>query len=222
MTDGHMTSHRSAARSRLVAAGVVVGSVGSAGLGFWHRNYEPGQAIPYDKFVPIHQSWWAWHLFGGLANSLMAVTLAIGVCILAPRRGAVWATLGAGAILLGGLFFGAGVAAEGAAMGYAGDPRALPGQAGAALLAYVNGHPDRYVVAIIPGLILSSLGLLLISVALWKARSVPSWVPIALFIGTVLDFAAPISVGWVASLPQAIAVIAIGWFVWARQGAASD
>jgi hypothetical protein len=206
------------ARSALIALGVVIGSLGSAGLGFWHRNYEPGELIPYATFTRIHETWWAWHLFGGLANTLMAVSLAVAVCVLAPRRGAVWATVGAAATLLGGLFFGAGVAAEGASMGYAGDPHAVPRQAGAALLKYVNDHPERYVAAILPGLILSTVGLLLISVALWRARSVPLWVPIALFAGTVLDFAAPISVGWIAALPQVVGVIAIGWYVWARRG----
>jgi hypothetical protein len=207
------------ARSALVALGLVVGSLGSAGLGFWHRNYEPGKAIPYATFSRIHEAWWAWHLFGGLANTLLAVTLAIAVCVLAPRRGAVWATVGAAATLLGGLFFGAGVAAEGAAMGYAGDPRALPRQAGAALLKHINDHPERYVAAIIPGLILSTLGLLVISVALWRAGTVGRWVPITLLAGTVLDFFAPMKIGWVPGLLQSVAIIAIGWYVWARRGA---
>ncbi|MFL6089388.1 MAG: hypothetical protein ACJ71Z_04515 [Aeromicrobium sp.] len=206
------------ARAALVALGILIGSLGSAGLGFWHRNYEPGEPIPYGTFSRIHGAWWAWHLFGGLANTLMAVSVAIGVCMLARHRGAVWATIGAAATVLGGMFFGAGVAAEGAAMGYAGDAHALPPQAGAALLKYINEEPGRYVVAILPGLILSSLGLLLISLALWISRSVPQWVPIALFAGTVLDFFAPISIGWIAGLPQVVGVLAIGWYVWARRG----
>lgn len=220
MTNQQALPSRSAtARSALVTLGVIVGGLGSAGLGFWHRNYEPGKPIAYATFTRIHEAWWAWHLFGGLANTLMAVAVAIAVCILAPQRGAVWATVGAAATVLGGLFFGAGVAAEGAAMGYAGDPQALPRRAGAALLTYINDHPERYVAAILPGLILSTLGLLLISVALWRARSVPRWVPLALVVGTVLDFTAPISIGWVAGLPQVVGVIAIGWYVWVRRGA---
>jgi hypothetical protein len=71
--------------------------------------------------------------------------------------------------------------------------------------------------ALIPGFILSTLGLLLISVALWRARSVPRWVPVALFAGTVLDFFAPPGVGWLAELPQVVGAIAIGWYVWARR-----
>lgn len=212
-------ANQQAARSALVALGVVVGTAGATGLGFWHRNYEPGVAIPYATFSRIHEAWWAWHMFGGLANTLMAVTAAIAVCMLAPRRGAAWATVGATAILLGGLFFGAGVAAEGAAMGYAGDPHALPRQAGAALLKHINEHPERYVAAIIPGLILSTLGLLLISVALWRAETVPRWVPIALLAGTVLDFFAPMSIGWIPGLLQAVATLAIAWYVWARRDA---
>lgn len=210
-------SSASAASSALVALGLVVGSLGSAGLGFWHRNYEPGTPIPYATFSPIHEAWWAWHLFGGLANTLMCVTLAVAACVLAPGRGRVWAAIGAAATVLGGLLFGAGVAAEGAAMGYAGNPRALPQEAGAALLRYMNEHPESYVVPILPGLILSTLGFLLIAMALWRARTVPGWIPAALFAGTVLGFAAPISVGWIAGLPQLVACLAIAWCV--RPGA---
>jgi hypothetical protein len=211
---------QSRARSALIAIGLLVGSAGSVGLGFWHRNYDPDKAIPYDDFSPIHESWWAWHMFGGLANTLMMVALAIAACVLAQRRGAVWANVGAATTLLGGLLFGAAVAAEGAAMGYAGDPDALPRQAGAALLRYINDHPEMYVVPIIPGLVLSTLGPILISVALWRARSVPSWIPIALFAGTVAGFFAPMKIGWIAGIPAAVATIAIGWYVWSNQSKA--
>ena len=198
----------------MIAIGLVVGSLGSAGLGFWHRDYDPGKAIPYDDFSPIRESWWAWHMFGGLANTLMMVALAIAACMLAQRRGAAWANAGAAATLLGGLLFGAGVAAEGAAMGYAGNSEALPRQAGAALLSFINDHPQLYVAPLLPGLLLSTLGPMLISVALWRARSVPSWIPIALLVGTVAGFATPIQLGWIAGIPAAVATIAIGWYLW--------
>lgn len=208
---------QSRARSALIAIGLLVGSVGSAGLGFWHRNYDPDKAIPYDDFSRIHESWWAWHMFGGLANTLMMVTLAIAGCVLAQTRGAVWATVGAAATLLGGLLFGAAVAAEGTAMGYAGDPDALPRQAGAALLTYINEHPDMYVAPIIPGLVLSTLGPILISVALWRASTVPLWIPTVLFAGTVAGFFAPMQIGWITGIPAAVATIAIGWYVWSSR-----
>lgn len=212
-----MAEGQSRARSALIALGLLVGSVGSAGLGFWHRNYDPDKAIPYDDFSRIHDSWWAWHMFGGLANTLMMVALAIAACVLARRRGAVWATAGAATTLLGGLLFGAAVAAEGAAMGYAGDPDALTPQAGGALLEYINEHPELYVAPIIPGLVLSTLGPILISVALWRARSVPSWIPILLFVGTIAGLFAPMQIGWIAGIPASVATIAIGWYVWANR-----
>jgi hypothetical protein len=209
-----VAQRQSKVRSALIASGLVVGSIGSFGLGFWHRDYDPGKAIPYDEFSTIHESWWAWHMFGGLANTLMMVALAIAACVLAQRRGAAWANVGAAATLLGGLLFGAGVAAEGAAMGYAGNPEALPRQAGAALLRYIDQHPDMYVAPLLPGLLLSTLGPMLISVALWRARSVPSWIPLALLLGTVAGFAAPMQIGWIVGIPAAVASIAIGWHVW--------
>jgi hypothetical protein len=209
---------QSKARSGLIAIGLFVGSVGSAGLGYWHRNYDPDKAIPYGKFTGIHESWWAWHMFGGLSNTLMMVTLAIAACMLVQKRGAAWANIGAATTLLGGLLFGAAVAAEGAAMGYAGNPAALSRQAGATLLSYINHHPEMYVAPIIPGLVLSTLGPMFISLALWIARSVPSWIPIALFVGTVAGFFAPMQIGWIIGIPASVASIAIGWHVWSDPG----
>lgn len=201
-------------RAALVAIGLVAGALGSAGLGFWHRHYEPGAPIPYAEFSPIHHGWWAWHMFGGLANTIMTISLAIATCMLVQKRGAMWATIGAVMTLLGGVLFGAGVAAEGAAMGYAGDPAGLPQRSGQLLLTYINDHPQMYVAPILPGVILSTLGPVLISIALIRARSIPVWVPIALLVGTAWDFAAPIRTGWVAAIPVVAAAIAISWFLW--------
>jgi len=157
-------------------------------------------------------------MFGGLANTIMTISLAIATCVLVQKRGSVWATVGAASTLLGGLLFGAGVAAEGAAMGYAGDPAALSPQAGQALLTYINHHPQFYVASIAPGYMLSTLGAVVISVALIRARSVPLWIPLALLVGTAADFAAPIQFGWIAAVPLVLAFVGMGWFVWVGAG----
>jgi hypothetical protein len=174
----------------------------------------------------MHHAWWAWHMFGGLANTLMTVSLAIAVCVLVQKRGAMWANAGAVMTLLGGLLFGAGVAAEGASMGYAGDPAALSRRSGQMLLTYMNHHPQMYVAPILPGLILSTVGPVLMCIALIRARSIPVWIPLALLVGTAWDFAAPIQAGWIAAVPTIAAAIGISWFLWRsadeRQSASSS
>ena len=57
----------------------------------------------------------------------------------------------------------------------------------------------------------------MISVALWRAGTVARWIPLTLFAATVLDFFAPMKIGWVPGLLQAVATIAIGWYIWASR-----
>ncbi|MGH3739371.1 MAG: hypothetical protein ACRDT6_27785 [Micromonosporaceae bacterium] len=165
--------------------------------------------IPYQKFLLIAEAWWAWHMLGGLANTLALFGVAVATCLLAPVRGAVWATVGATLTAVGGAAFGAGLAAEAASYAYAADLHSEE------LLTHVTEHPERYVTVILPGLALMTLGAIVISVALWRARTVPLWVPITLLAGTVLPLVTPWSTaGSVIGLAATVATVAIGWYAW--------
>lgn len=140
--------------------------------------------------------------------------LGVAVCLLARSRGAAWALTGATTVVLGAAAFGAGIAGEGVSYAYATDPAAVPASAGGPLLAYMGEHPERYVVGILPGLALLTVGTILLSVALLRARAVPLPIPITLVAGTVFGLAVPFGiVGFaVSTLTVTVPMLAIGWY----------
>jgi hypothetical protein len=214
-TSEPMPSPASPARARLVAAVLVLGAFASSAFGIWHPAPGVRDGFGSDVIAPIRTSWWAWHLFGGLGVAAAAIAVALAVCLLVPTRGATWATLGALLTALGGLAFYGGVAAEGVLGTYATDPEALPAQSGTTLLAFVDDNFEPIGVVLIPGLVLLTLGPLLLAVALWRARSVPRWLPVAFALTSVAGF--PLSTGVLAGVAKsafAATLAAIAWCLW--------
>lgn len=222
--DAPTTTPAGAVRGAVVAIAALAGLTGNGLFGIWHHSWGPEDQLPYDVFAPIREEWWAWHLFAALATILGMVALAIAACVLVSRRGAGLATAGAVATVLGALSWSSGIAGEAAVFGYAGDPKALPSaDTRAAFLMYVH-HTDnnRYSLPIIAGIVLYSIGFILIAIALWRAGSVPRWVPVALVAGTVLNAAVPWGLMWsLLRLIANVGGVAIGWYAWrhtARRG----
>lgn len=205
----------SPARARIVAAVLVLGAFTSAAFGIWHPAPGAHDRLGYDVIAPMRISWWAWHLFGGLGVAAAAIAVALAVCLLVPARGATWATLGALLTALGGLAFYGGVAAEGVLGMYATDPEALPAEPGTTLLTFVNDNFEPIGHVLLPGLVLLTLGPLLLALALWRARSVPRWLPVAFALTNVAGF--PLSTGVLADIVDsafAATLVAIAWSLW--------
>ncbi|HZA75114.1 MAG TPA: hypothetical protein VE623_01855 [Acidimicrobiales bacterium] len=210
-----LASPASPARARVVAAVLVVAAVASAAFGIWHPAPGGGESFGYDVIAPIHTSWWAWHLFAGLGVAAGAIAVGLAVCLLVPARGATWATLGALLTSVGGLAFYGGVAAEGVLGMYATDPEALPAESGTTLITFVDDNFEPVGLALIPGLVLLAVGPLLLALALWRARSVPRWLPVAFALTNVAGF--PLSTGVLAVLADgafAATHVAMGWSLW--------
>lgn len=200
-----------------IAVAVLAGAVGKVVFLGWHAPFDKDETVPYGEFLPLRDAWWAVHFFAGAAMALGFIALAVAACLLARRRGAAWATAGAAVMIPGSLLLGAGLAGEGVAFGYAANPAAVPAAQGTDLLAYMFEHAGPYLVGILAGLALVTIGGLLIAVGLIRARSVPLWVPISLIIGTLLLATTPHAITWLATLPATIAAIAIGWHAWRPQ-----
>lgn len=208
------------ARALLLALAVAIGALGSALLGLWHPEPDSGDAFSYAQLQPIRDAWWAYHFFGSVVVVLAGLGSAVAACLLAPTRGRIWATVGAVVLVAGSALFAAGLAAEAALFAYAADPAALPADAGTALMSYVGAHPERYVVGTGLGGVLLTLGPVVVAVALWRARSVPIWVPVALVFSNVAAFFVPFGlVGFALALPGTAAMIVVGWLVWRRSAA---
>lgn len=204
-------------RAALVAVAVAAGGVSETAFIAWHGSYDPMDfPIAYDTFVPIRDAWLNTHYYLGIGMAVFMVGLAVAACMLTPARGAVWTTVGAAMTVLAGIVHLAGTAGEGVAMAYAADPAALPPAQGDVLLRFIFENDGRFVYGILAGILLMTLGGVLIGVGLARAHTVPRWVPYTLITSTLLLPVLPIAYGWLPSGVTTVVSVVIAWFAWRR------
>ena len=203
------------ARAGMITAVTALGAIAFVAFLIWHAPYDRDEVVPYEEVLSVRDGWYASHYFGGAALGIGLVAFAAASWLLVrngPGSGLV--TVGGALTALAGVPIAAGLGAEGVAYSYATDQNVLSEQEGAVLLEYMFQHSDRYVVLLIAGLVTMAAGSLVIAGGLLRARAVPVWVPTALAVGTVLMVATPHAVTWWASLPAAVAKIAIAAYAW--------
>lgn len=173
-------------RSRIgiVATLLILGSLAAAVLVVW-QPWGQRNALGYADIAPNRDAAWLGMLVDGLAIAVVGVTLGLAACRLTPRRGGVWASIGAVLAGLGGLAFCAGAFAFGSLAWYATATDALDVPAGTALMSYVETHSAHVYGVQGAGFLLLTLGSLLLMVGLWRAAAVPRWLPIAYAVLTV-------------------------------------
>jgi hypothetical protein len=192
---------------------LVLATIAERAITLWHPDFPDDDTFDYDVVARIRDTWWAFHFFGGIAVVMQSVAFAVAVCLLARSRGVSWALAGSTTYLLGAAAFGVGIASEGVAFAYATDPAAIPAAQGARLLNFMGEHPDRYVVGVLAGLALTSLGAIALCIALLRARTVHWAIPAVLLVGTVA--AVGLNFGVVAFLISTVTItvpmLVIGW-----------
>ena len=121
---------------------------------------------------------------------------------------------GATTYVLGVTAFGVGIAAGGRGLAYAADPDAVLQAQGAPLLAYMGEHADRYVVGVLAGLVLTSVGAIALCIALLRARTVHWIIPIVLLAGILANLVLPFGVVGllISTAATTIPMLAIGWY----------
>lgn len=209
----------SRARAALVAWVLVAGAAVTLALGIWHPEPDANGEFSYAVVAPIREAWWAWHLFGAVGVAAGAVAASIAVCLLVRGRGSGWADAGGALTSLGGVAFGVGIAAEGVLFAYVTDPDVLPADIGVTVMAHLADNPERFVVAIIPGFVLLTVGPGLLAVALWLARSVPRWVPVTLAVTSVAAVVSPLgAISFAVNGAFTAALAGIAWHLWRGAG----
>jgi hypothetical protein len=193
---------------------LVLATIGERALTLWHPDSSPDDTFDYNVLAPMRNTWWAFHFVGGIALVMQSVAFVVAVCLLARSRGTSWGVAGATTYVLGAAAFGVGIAAEGVAFAYATDPAAVPPAQGAPLLAYMGEHADRYLVGVLAGLALISIGAIALCIALLRARTVHWIIPAVLLAGTLANLVLPFGVvGFVISTATTtIPMLAIGWY----------
>jgi hypothetical protein len=175
-------------RATLVSGVLALAAVAVAVIVLWQPWGERNH-LSYADIAPHRDAAWLGTLIDGLAIAAIGVTLGIVACRMAPLRGAVWATAGAVLTGFGGVAFCAGMVSFGSLAWYATDPAAVPPDAGSALMTYVVDHPGHLLGAQMAGFLLYTVGALVLMVALWRARAVPRWLPVAYLVLTIGVFA---------------------------------
>jgi hypothetical protein len=105
-----------------------------------------------------------------------------------------------------------------AAAYYFGTDPALAPRTATALIDRINDDTAHVLAIPIGGALLVGLGTLMLAVALWRARTVPRWVPIGGALAAVATILIPPDTvaGIVSEGASSATTIAIGWYAWRR------
>jgi len=208
-----------AGRLGLLFAVILVTSVTAAGLSL-ASLLKPigagGDALPgYAALAPVRDYAWAFFTFAGVQMVVGVCAAAVAAWILVPARGARWATVGGSLVWLGAALYAVGVGGW-AAVYYFGTDRALGAATATRLIDRYNHDGAHMLLVPAGGAALVALGSLLLAVALWRARSVPRWVPIVAALTAVATLVLPpdAPAGLVAECASSASTIALGWYAY--------
>lgn len=145
--------------------------------------------LDYADLAPIRGDLWTGILLDGVAFAAVATGLSLVVCGLARARGATVANVGAVVAWLGGVLFAMGAFAIASLAYFATDTSLLSAQQGTAFLDEVVDEGTRGTAVQMAGFGLFTIGVLVLSAALIRARTVNRVVPIAILVLTFAQFA---------------------------------
>jgi hypothetical protein len=203
----------------LLFAVIVVTSISAFALSFvsFVKPIGDGDGAPaYADIADMRSYVWAFFIIAGVQLVVGATAAALAGWLLAPRRGSRWATAGASLIWLGAALYGVGIGGWATIYYFGTDARVLDPAVATRLIDHVNDDAARMLAVPIGGALLIAIGSLVLSVALWRARSVPRWVPIGGAIAAIATVLLPPDgvAGLIAEAASSITTIAIGWYVW--------
>jgi hypothetical protein len=210
----------------LLFAVIVVTGISAFALSFvsFVKPIGKGDGLPDYASIASHRGYlWAFFVVAGVQLIVGACAAALAAWLLAPGRGARWATVGGSLVWLGAAIYAVGVGGWAAVYFYGTDPAALDPATAGRLIDHVNDDTARMFAVPIGGALLVALGSLLIAVALWRARTVPRWVPALGALSTLATIAlAPdTAAGLAGEALSSATTIAIGYYAWRRHPVAA-
>jgi hypothetical protein len=204
-----------ATRARITTICVVLALTGLASIPIgllWPGSSNSGSVLTVDDVESYRQTWWVLIMIGAVLTSLNVPAQAIAVLTLVREKGAKGATWGAGLMWVGAVMEAVGVAGFAAAYFYPSDP-SVSHAAGAAVFSSI-AHDHAHLLAIqLPGHLLSTIGIVVQAVALFRSKAVPKWVPI-ISLSILVTYVIPGShaIGLVTQLPLAATCLALAYY----------
>jgi hypothetical protein len=205
-------------RARLIAAGLVIGPLLSAGV----RAFRPGPErddFSYASFAAVRDWAWLGAVIDHLGFVVLSLALPLAVCLLVRARGARLATIGSALVMVGGMFFASGFYSYYLMGWYATAPEALSVDAGTSFMSYIENNLGHLLGPQAAGFLAFNIGTLLLCAALWRSRSVPRGVPAVIAVLTVGQFLMPGAALDVAQTLFLLSLLPVAWFAWRRADA---
>jgi hypothetical protein len=182
-----------------------------------------GGHLTYEVVEPTRTFFRTWLTVAAVNLVVGLVAFAFAGWLLVPARGWIAATIGACLMWFGAALYAAGVAGIATLYYFGTDPMGLDVSASTRLLKHLDDKMLAVWGPALAGAILNVAGQLAMAVGLWRAASVPRWVPV-LASTIVITFLLPTSgiIGLLVELPSAVAGLGVAWCVWQRYGASGD
>ena len=158
-----------------------------------------------------------WLVLAALNLILGLTAFALAGWLLVPARGWIAATVGACLTWVGCAAYGLGIGAIGTLYYFATDPGGLDAAASERLLEHLDDSFLSVWGLAVAGAVVSSVGQVVLAAGLWRAKTVPRWIPV-LAATIVVTFLLPTAgaVGLVSELPSAISGLGLAWYFWRR------
>jgi hypothetical protein len=192
LDDSLSSAATGAGRARLIAAALAASSATVVVLLSttpWGDRLDSGadEILTYDTLLDVRDAAWPSLLLDSFAFAVIGLTIGLGVLHLAQAKGRIAALCGAALTTAGGILFAMGGTAF-ATLGWFITADGLPPGAGQSLVEYANDHPGHLIGPNMVGFLLTTIGALVLSAALLRARAVPVPAVAAYVVLTVLQF----------------------------------
>jgi hypothetical protein len=215
------------ARLRLLFAVILVTSLSAVALSVvsYAKPIGNGDGLPdYAAIAGARGYLWAFFVVAGVQLIVGACAAALAAWLLVPARGAHWANVGGSLVWLGAAIYGVGIGGWATVYYFGTDPATLDPATATRLIDHVNDDTARMLAVPIGGALLVALGSILLAVALWRACTVPRWVPIVGALTAVTGIVIPPDtvVGVIAEAASSATTVAIGWYAWQRRSVQTD
>ena len=174
-------------RTTIIAVALGLAAAAEAAVLLWNP-WPARDDLSYDAVAPVRDDTWLGITIDALGFGTMAVMLGLAVCVLVRARGSRWANAGAVLASLGGVLYAMGAFAFAAFSWYATETEAISAKTGTALMEHAEDNPEHILLPQMAGFLLFTVGSVLLSVALLRARSVPLWIPAGVLLLTVGTF----------------------------------
>jgi len=175
-------------RTRIIAATLAISAAVVATV-LLFRPWQARNSFAYAELAPVRDAIWTAIFIDALAFVAVAISVALSVALVAHARGSRVANIGAVITIAGGVLFAMGAFAFVALVWLVTDTAVLPATDGARVIEAALNEMVHVALPQALGFLLFTAGTLILAVALFHSRAVPRWLPIAIVVATVLQFA---------------------------------